>query len=112
MKYTKEQRLDIGKEVATHKMKAKDAAALYGVSIPTISIWAKDYKIQNGIYHKNANSEISNLTLDKIKNMSKEELTDELIKSLINQERLKKGYMVKGGGQEKEYITIFNKNSK
>lgn len=44
--------------------------------------------------------------------MSKEELTDALIKSLIDQERLKKGYMVKGSGQKNEYITSFNKNSK
>lgn len=91
MKYTKEKRLAISKEVPTHKLKLKEAATLYGVSIPTISIWVRDYKIDNGIYSKNQKrNEISNITLDEIKNMLKEELTDALIKSLINQERLKK----------------------
>lgn len=67
MKYTKEQRLAIGEEVATHKIKAKEAATLYGVSIPTISIWVRDYKIENSIYSKNQRNEISSITLDEIK---------------------------------------------
>lgn len=90
IKYTKERRLAIGEEVATHKIKAKEAATLYGVSIPTISIWVRDYKIENSIYTKNQRNEISRITLGEIKNMSKEKLTDAPIKSLINQERLKK----------------------
>ncbi len=41
-----------------------------------------------------------------------EELEIELMKKDIEIARLKKGYNVKGVGQEKEFVTIFNKNIK
>lgn len=41
-----------------------------------------------------------------------EELEIELMKKDIEIARLKKGYMVKGVGQEKEYVTTFDKNIK
>lgn len=44
--------------------------------------------------------------------MSKEELIEELMKAKIREARLKKGYMVKGDGVEKEYILLDNKNTK
>lgn len=44
--------------------------------------------------------------------MSKEELIRELVISKINEARLKKGYMVKGEGANKEYIPLDSKNTK
>ena len=41
-----------------------------------------------------------------------EELELELMKKDIEIARLKKGYMVKGVGAEKEFVTIFDKNIK
>lgn len=41
-----------------------------------------------------------------------EELELELLKKDIEIARLKKGYMVKGVGAEKEYVTTFDKNTK
>lgn len=41
-----------------------------------------------------------------------EELELELMKKDIEIARLKKGYAVKGVGQEKEFVTTFNKNTK
>ena len=41
-----------------------------------------------------------------------EELEIELMKKDIEIARLKKGYNVKGFGQEKEFVTTFNKNTK
>ena len=41
-----------------------------------------------------------------------EELELELMKKDIEIARLKKGYVVKGVGQEKEFVSIFNKNIK
>ena len=41
-----------------------------------------------------------------------EELEIEILKKDIEIARLKKGYMVKGVGAEKEYVTTFNKNIK
>ena len=47
------------------------------------------------------------------KKLSKEEqLEFELMKLRIENERLKKGYLVKGVGQSKEYISTNKKNSK
>lgn len=41
-----------------------------------------------------------------------EELELELMKKEIEIARLKKGYMVKGAGAEKEFVTTFDKNIK
>lgn len=41
-----------------------------------------------------------------------EELELEIMKKDIEIARLKKGYAVKGVGQEKEFVTTFNKNTK
>ena len=41
-----------------------------------------------------------------------EELKLEIMKKDIEITRLKKGYNVKGVGQEKEFVTTFNKNTK
>lgn len=42
----------------------------------------------------------------------KEKIVLELMKKDIEIARLKKGYMVKGVGAKKEFITTFNKNTK
>lgn len=41
-----------------------------------------------------------------------EELQRKIMKLEIENERLKKGYTVKGVGDKKEYVTIFEKNTK
>ena len=53
----------------------------------------------------------SGLHLRKPKNKI-EELELELLKKDIEIARLKKGYMVKGVGAEKEFVTTFDKNTK
>ena len=50
--------------------------------------------------------------LEDYQSMSKEQLIEELIKAKINEARAKKGYEVKGVGQNKEFISLNNKNSK
>ena len=47
------------------------------------------------------------------KSLSKEERLElENLKLKIENERLKKGYLVKGGGVNKEYVTIFAANTR
>ena len=82
-----------------------------------IYVWVKKYE-ENGInglksqtgkaskHHKNMG-----LHLRKPKNRI-EELELELMKKEIEIARLKKGYAVKGVGAEKEFVTIFDKNTK
>jgi transposase len=50
--------------------------------------------------------------MDDYQSMTKEQLIEELIKSKINEARAKKGYEVKGDGQNREFISLNNKNSK
>ena len=69
----------------------------------------KGLKSQTGkTSHNNPNA---GLHLRKPKNKI-EELQIELMKKDIEIARLKKGYVVKGVGQEKEFVTTFNKNTK
>ena len=89
----------------------------YGISKSSISKWYYDYKEKGieglksntgkkSIHHKNMG-----LYLRKPKNKI-EELELELMKKDIEIARLKKGYMVKGVGAEKEYVTTLDKNTK
>lgn len=79
--------------------------------------WAKKYK-ENGIDgfksksgKANKSHEHMGLHLRKPKNKI-EELELEIMKKDIEIARLKKGYNVKGVGQEKEFVTTFNRNIK
>ena len=87
----------------------------YELSSSLIYAWDIKYKT-NGIdglktnsgKHKNNHG---GLYLKKPKNKI-EELELELMKKDIEIARLKKGYVVKGVGAEKEFVTIFDKNIK
>ena len=50
--------------------------------------------------------------INKLESMSKEQLICEVIKARVETERAKKGYTVKGDGQEKAFISLNNLNSK
>ena len=78
-------------------------------------VWLKKYQ-ENGLdglisnSGKNSNGNKGKY-LRKPKNKV-EELEIELMKKEIEIARLKKGYMVKGVGAEKEFVTTFDKNIK
>lgn len=79
--------------------------------------WLKKYQKDGieGLKSKTGKSSKSHkhmgLHLKKPKNKI-EELELEIMKKDIEIARLKKGYNVKGVGQEKEFVTTFNKNTK
>lgn len=79
--------------------------------------WLKKYEKDgiNGLKSQTGKTSYKNpnagLHLRKPKNKI-EELELELMKKEIEIARLKKGYMVKGVGAEKEFVTIFDKNTK
>ncbi len=50
--------------------------------------------------------------ISRLSSLSKEELIDEVIKAKVGEARAKKGYEVKGGGANKEYVILNNKNTK
>ena len=122
MKYTKEERLDIGRKIFTQEITDKEAMELYGLSESCAHKYLADYKRANGIPVMSqtfSNKKVpekapkdSDLDIETYMSMSKEELINELIKAKANELRAKKGYEVKGDGADREYISLNNKNSK
>ena len=94
---------------------ATKIAKEYGINRRRIYVWLEKYEKdgKNGLKsqtgrHKSPNA---GLHLRKPKNKI-EELELELMKKDIEIARLKKGYMVKGGGDQKEFVTTLDKNIK
>ena len=89
----------------------------YNLDKKRIYEWLKKYEKAgiNGLKSQTGKARYKNpnagLHLKKPKNKI-EELELELMKKEIEIARLKKGYMVKGVGAEKEFVTIFDKNTK
>lgn len=120
MKYTKEQRLDIGYQLYTKELSTPEAMEKYDLSRSAVQLCLTDYKRANGIPLQKQTSVQSirkshtdtTLDMDAYMAMSKEELINELIRAKVNEARAKKGYEVKGAGADKVYNSINNKNSK
>lgn len=105
MKYTKEQRLDIGRRIYYSEISRYEAAEEYGISEQTARNYMRMYRDFNRLPPKHGQRSIGALSfkkepveLDELKSMTKEELIQELIKARITEARLKKGYEVKGDG--------------
>lgn len=105
MKYTKEQRLDIGRRIYYSEISRYEAAEEYGISEQTARNYMRMYRDANRLPPKHGQRSIGALSFKKepvdlgeLKSMTKEELIQELIKARITEARLKKGYEVKGDG--------------
>lgn len=105
MKYTKEQRLDIGRRIYYSEISRYEAAEEYGISEQTARNYMRMYRDVNRLPPKHGQRSIGALSfkkepveLDELKSMTKEKLIQELIKARITEARLKKGYEVKGDG--------------
>ena len=120
MKYTREQRLDIGRQLYSGELTYKQALERFGVNSSTLKLYAKMYREANNLpvrsrldYSKGSRTFIPQSCeprpIEEYESMSKEELIDELIKTRIREARLKKGYEVKGDGSVIQYV---KKNTK
>lgn len=122
MKYTKEERLNIGRRVYTGELTELEAQQEYGIGRTCVQNYVYQYKVANGIPTRKLNQKNGQMkTLSQSSDemdisvyeaMSKEELIEELIRAKVNELRAKKGYEVKGDGANKEYISLNNKNTK
>lgn len=120
----KEQRVAIGKEIVDGLISPIEASKKYGISRTSAQQYATDYRRANGLPIRShqlikkespaikLKSNATSFDLEDYQSMSKEQLIEELIKSKINEARAKKGYEVKGDGQNKEFISLNNKNLK
>ena len=115
MKYNKEQRLDIGRQIYGGEMSRYEAAEKYDISDQTARNYMRMYRDVNHLPPKHAGGTSRTATvkmevnkkpadLNDLESMSKEELIQELIKSRIQEARLKKGYEVKGDGAVIRYV--------
>lgn len=117
MGYTREERLDIGKQIYNNEISKSDAAIKYRISEGTARDYMRLYRNVNGLPPKNRIQKDENTVriniyssepdLSEYESMTKEELIKELVKSRISEARLKKGYEVKGDGADRT-ITIFD----
>ena len=117
MSYTREERLDIGKQIYNKEINKSDAAIKYRISEGTARDYMRLYRDVNGLPPKNRIQKEKNTVkisahssepdLSEYESMTKEELIKELVKARINEARLKKGYEVKGAGADRT-ITIFD----
>ena len=123
MKYTREERLVIGKRIYDGELNRYQAAAEYGISEATARDYMRQYRFTNGLPAKSSGGKIKRESvqpkpvildpdLEEYKSMTKEELVRELVRSKIREARLKKGYEVKGVGVEKVFIPLNSKNIK
>lgn len=123
-KYTLEERLEIGRQIYSHQLTVNEAAIKYDINHYTARDYMRYYRDKNNLPAMNslyAKSQVPASTepkpkkyvkYDDLESLSKEELIDEVIKARVEAERTKKGYKVKGDGQEKEFINLNNTNSK
>lgn len=106
MKYTLEERLNIGQRIYDGKITRYQAAAEYDISGQTARNYMRLYRDSNNLppKHKGKNSHMVSsvnkeaVGMEEFRNMTKEELIQELVKARITEARLKKGYEVKGDG--------------
>jgi len=122
MKYTKEERLDIGKLVYDRELTIAEAAVRYDLNPYTVKGYLRLYRAETGLPARTRGKRVSGTeqsihtqqdpSLAEYEAMSKEELIHALVVARINEARLKKGYLVKGSGAEKEYRPIGSESIK
>lgn len=116
MKYTEEERLNIGRRIYTGETDKYTAAEEYQISIYTARDYMRQYRRKNGLPDRRTSgrrgapptvkSVETSPTLEEFESMSKEELILELMRSRIRETRLKNGYEVRGDGANKEYVLL------
>lgn len=115
--FTESERLDIGKEIYDGLLTIPEAAAKYGTTYGVARTCLRKYRRQGNLPPKHGGSHVSakprtNPSMEELSSMDREQLIDEVIRARVEAERAKKGYMVKGGGAEKEFISLGNSSSK
>ena len=112
---TPEEKEKIVQEIFNGKHGFRESARIYSLSTKTLRDWMNKYQKKglNGFKSQTGKKKGGNkgLGLKKGKTLE-EELKLKIMKLEIENERLKKGYMVKGGGDRKEYVTTLDKNMK
>ena len=112
-KYTYEFKLQVMEDYFGNHLSWAEIMRKYSLSQGTLDVWKRNYEngvLKDGKIHNRGNKLAA---LHTSKNLTKEQRLElENLKLRIENERLKKGYLVKGGGANKEYVFISGKNMK
>ena len=110
---TPEEKEKIVLEYLNGRVGLRIICANYGVGYVDLRKWIKKYQESgiDGLKSQTGKHKGPNKGRPK-KGTEIEELKRQLAKKDIEIERLKKGYIVKGVGAKKEYVTTFDKNTK
>ena len=106
---TKEERIDIGRRLYTHELDFDEAKSIYWVGDAALRNYVREYKASVGL---DETSDVAPSGYTQLNELSKEQLIELIMKKDIENERLKKGYLVKGVGSKKEFVTIKDVNTK
>ena len=116
MKYTPEERLDIGRRIYDGELSRYEAAEQYGIGEQTARNYMRMYRDANHLPPKHGKRsltapsfQIAPAGMEDLESMTKEQLIQELVKARITEARLKKGYEMKGDGT---VILYGSKNTK
>jgi len=120
MKYDREARLEIGRQIYSGELTNFEATKKYGIGEDRARDYMRLYRNEHGlppknkirVVLKNTFEDLSFRSIEVYEKMTHSELILELIKVRIREERLKKGYTVEGVGAEKKIITFVRKNTK
>ena len=110
---TSEEKEKIVLEYLNSRVGYRVIAENYGIYYSTFFKWIREYR-KSGIdcLKSQTGKHIGSNKGRPKKGTEIEELKRQLTKKDIEIERLKKGYIVKGVGAKKEYVTTFDKNMK
>ncbi|MBR1531613.1 MAG: transposase, partial [Eubacterium sp.] len=118
-KYTPEFKIQCIKDILEGKKSQIEVSQENGMAKTNLIRWIRNYQEHGEEYfyeeHRGKGSGTGNpyAALHRKKNLSElERLELENLKLRIENERLKKGYMVKGVGANKEFVTFKDKNTK
>ena len=120
MKYTRDQRLDIGRRIYEGEISRFEAAAEYDIGSDTARSYMRLYRDEHHLPARHAENNAGKTKqssqppdrLEDYEAMSKEELIQELVRAKIVEARLKKGYEVKGAGAQKEFAPLDSKSTR
>ena len=112
--WTKEEKLKIIKRYTNEHLSARELGRIYDADHSMICRWIREYtaKGESALEgKKRCGNKYAALHTSK-KLSEAERLRLEIAKLQIENERLKKGYVVKGVGANKEFVTIKDVNTK
>lgn len=111
---TPEEKEKIILEYLNSKQSLSGISSKYNIYVSNLRRWTRNYKEKGieGLQSKTGKHHKQNLGKYNRHPSEEERLKREITKLEIENSRLKKGYLVKGVGAKKEYVTTLEKNTK